>query len=511
MADEDNQTPTFQIQRIYLKDLSLEQPNSPGILLEQQQPQVEINLALAAEPVVDGIYEVAVTATVTTKVGDKTLFLVEAKQAGIFEIRNIPQEQLQQIIGIACPQIVYPYLRAIVSDVCTRAGFPPVLLTEVNFQAMYEAQRQQAAVAGNGNANGSANGNGTARESSPAPPERGGCSLGSGVMKLAVLGAGAWGTAIAANAAARHPTLLWARDPAQADAIRAERRNARYLAEVELPAALAVGADFDAALAHASSADDLIVVATPMAALESLLRRLPSGTPAGVMWLCKGFQQSTGRLGHEIARELGAGPRVGVLSGPSFAVEVARGQPTALVAASVDASLCGAAVAALHGDALRIYTSDDVVGVEVGGAVKNVLAIATGIADGLQLGLNARAAIVTRGLAEMTRLGVALGARAETFMGLSGLGDLVLTATGDLSRNRTVGLLLARGLPLARILEQLGHVAEGVACAATVLERAGRCGVEMPIAAAVVDVLQGAATPVQALERLMGRSARPEH
>ena len=161
MADEDNQTPTFQIQRIYLKDLSLEQPNSPGILLEQQQPQVEINLALAAEPVVDGIYEVAVTATVTTKVGDKTLFLVEAKQAGIFEIRNIPQEQLQQIIGIACPQIVYPYLRAIVSDVCTRAGFPPVLLTEVNFQAMYEAQRQQAAVAGNGNANGSANGNGS--------------------------------------------------------------------------------------------------------------------------------------------------------------------------------------------------------------------------------------------------------------------------------------------------------------------------------------------------------------
>ncbi len=161
MADEETQTPTFQIQRIYLKDMSLEQPNSPGILLEQQQPQVEINLALAAEPVVDGIYEVAVTATVTTKVGDKTLFLVEAKQAGIFEIRHIPQEQLQQIIGIACPQIVYPYLRAVVSDICTRAGFPPVLLTEVNFQAMYEAQRQQAAAAGNGTANGSANANGS--------------------------------------------------------------------------------------------------------------------------------------------------------------------------------------------------------------------------------------------------------------------------------------------------------------------------------------------------------------
>ena len=150
MTDATTQAPTFQIQRIYLKDLSLEQPNSPQILLEQQQPQVEINLNMAADPVSDGIYEVCVTATVTTKVGAKTLFLIEAKQAGIFEIRNIPQEQLQPIVGIACPQIVYPYLRAIVSDVCTRAGFPPVVLAEVNFQAMYEAQRQQAA-AGNGN------------------------------------------------------------------------------------------------------------------------------------------------------------------------------------------------------------------------------------------------------------------------------------------------------------------------------------------------------------------------
>ncbi|MBC7991983.1 MAG: protein-export chaperone SecB [Rhizobacter sp.] len=149
MAD-DNTTPVFQIQRVYLKDLSLEQPNSPQILLEQAQPQVDINLALAANPVTDGIYEVSVTATVTTTVADKTLFLVEAKQAGIFEIRNIPDDQMQPIIGIACPQIIYPYLRAIVSDVCTRAGFPPVVLAEVNFQAMYEAQQQQQAAAGNG-------------------------------------------------------------------------------------------------------------------------------------------------------------------------------------------------------------------------------------------------------------------------------------------------------------------------------------------------------------------------
>ena len=330
-------------------------------------------------------------------------------------------------------------------------------------------------------------------------------------MRLTVLGAGAWGTALAVGAAARHATLLWARDERQAAAMQAERRNARYLPEVELPAALGLSADFDAALAHASGAGDLIVVATPVAALEAMLRRLSPALPAGVLWLCKGFQEASGRLGHEIAREVRPGAPAGVLSGPSFAVEVARGRPTALVAASEDAALRRAAVDALHGETLRVYTSDDVVGVEVGGAVKNVLAIATGIADGLQLGLNARAALVTRGLAEMTRLGVALGARTETFMGLSGLGDLVLTATGDLSRNRKVGLLLARGLPLERILAELGHVAEGVACAATVLDRARRCGVEMPIAAAVVEVLQGRATTAQAIGQLMGRSARPEH
>jgi preprotein translocase subunit SecB len=154
MADAQDNAPVFNIQRMYLKDLSLEQPNSPQILLEQQQPQVDINLGVSAETVADGVFEVCVTATVTTKVGDKTLFLIEAKQAGIFEARNIPPEQLQQIIGIACPQIVYPYLRAIVSDVCTRAGFPPVLLAEVNFQAMYEAQQQQALAGANGNGSG---------------------------------------------------------------------------------------------------------------------------------------------------------------------------------------------------------------------------------------------------------------------------------------------------------------------------------------------------------------------
>jgi glycerol-3-phosphate dehydrogenase (NAD(P)+) len=327
-------------------------------------------------------------------------------------------------------------------------------------------------------------------------------------VNLTLLGAGAWGTALAIHASARHPTRLWARDAAQAQSIAQTRRNERYLPGIDLPHALRVDAEFDAAIAHAASG--LVIVATPMSALAEMLQRLPSGAP-GVLWLCKGFQEGTGALGHEIARDLRPDLRVGVLSGPSFAIEVASGRPTALVAASDDPALRERAVEALHGDALRIYTSDDPVGVEVGGAVKNVLAIATGIADGLRLGLNARAALVTRGLAEITRLGLALGARAETFMGLSGLGDLVLTATGDLSRNRRVGLLLAEGMPLAQILSTLGHVAEGVYSAATVQQRARSLGVDVPITDAVVAVLQGRATPQQAVEQLMGREARPEH
>jgi glycerol-3-phosphate dehydrogenase (NAD(P)+) len=326
-------------------------------------------------------------------------------------------------------------------------------------------------------------------------------------MNLTVLGAGAWGTALAASTAARHPTRLWARDAAQAAQLHSTRVNARYLPGVALPAALHIDDDLDAALAHAR--DGLVVIATPMAALDEMLRAVRARA-AGVLWLSKGFEQRSGRLGHEMARAIDPGLRVGVLSGPSFAIEVARGQPTALVAASTDAALCAEAVEALHIDNLRVYTSDDPVGVEVGGAVKNVLAIATGIADGMELGLNARAALITRGLAEMTRLGVALGARAETFMGLSGLGDLVLTATGDLSRNRRVGRLLAQGQPLARILGDLGHVAEGVASAPMVLQRANALGVEMPIAQAVAAVLEGRITPALALEQLMGRGARPE-
>lgn len=325
-------------------------------------------------------------------------------------------------------------------------------------------------------------------------------------MRISVLGAGAWGTALAVAASARHEVLLWARDAAQVQAMQATRLNTRYLPDVPLPGALALTSEPAAATAHA--ADGLMVIATPMAALRERLAALPPHVAA--VWLCKGFERGSGLLGHEVAREVHPGSAVAVLSGPSFAQEVARGQPTALVAASDDAALAALTVEAFHGPMLRVYSSTDPVGVEVGGAVKNVLAIATGIADGMELGLNARAALITRGLAEMTRLGLALGARAETFMGLSGLGDLVLTATGDLSRNRQVGLALARGLALPQILQQLGHVAEGVLSAATVRTRATSLGVEMPITQAVVEVLEGRLAPSQALRALMQRDARDE-
>ncbi|KQV61169.1 glycerol-3-phosphate dehydrogenase [Pelomonas sp. Root1217] len=332
-------------------------------------------------------------------------------------------------------------------------------------------------------------------------------------MKISVLGAGAWGTALAIQAAnAGHDVSLWGRDAAAIGQMRVSRRNAAYLPDGELPAALDLTSDCAAAIAHA--ADGLTIVATPMSGLRETLAGLPS--TQRVLWLCKGFEAVTGRLGHEIARELQPSMRVGILSGPSFAQEVAAGRPTALVAASEDADLAQAAVDAFHGERLRVYTSNDPVGVEVGGAVKNVMAIAVGVCDGLSgaapdaPGLNARAAVITRGLAEMLRLGLALGAKAETFMGLSGLGDLVLTATGDLSRNRRVGLMLAQGLALRDILAKLGHVAEGVYSAPTVLARAREAGIEMPITEAMVALLDGRLRVGEAVEHLMGREARAE-
>lgn len=336
-------------------------------------------------------------------------------------------------------------------------------------------------------------------------------------MKIVVLGAGAWGTALAVSAlgnpGANHAVTLWARDAQQASRLQAQRENARYLPGVALPPTLAISSVKADRLDRLAAGADLVIVATPMAGLRGLLTQL-AGCQLPLAWLCKGFETATagssGLLAHEVQAQVAPALRAGVLSGPSFALEVARGQPTALVAASVHAAVREALVAAFHSPTLRVYANEDIVGVEVGGAVKNVLAIATGLCDGLNLGLNARAALITRGLVEMTRLGVALGAKAETFMGLSGLGDLVLTATGDLSRNRQVGLLLAQGKTLPEAMTSLGHVAEGVYCARTVLQRAASLGVEMPIAQGVVALLDGRIKPAEAVALLMGRQAAGE-
>lgn len=336
-------------------------------------------------------------------------------------------------------------------------------------------------------------------------------------MNILVIGAGAWGTAMAISAAT-HPdkrsVRLWARDEAQAQQMQAERANSRYLAGIAFPDALqVVSGDVMAQVQEA----DLVVLGTPMAALRQWLIRLQD-CRSPVVWLCKGFEAvaadapagSHGLMAHEVCQQVAPQLRSGALSGPSFAAEVARQQPTALVAASAHKDVGELLVSAFHGEAMRVYANEDIVGVEVGGAVKNVLAIATGLCDGLSLGLNARAALVTRGLAEMTRLGVALGARVETFMGLSGLGDLVLTATGDLSRNRKVGLLLAEGKTLEQAVTSLGHVAEGVYSARTVLARARQAGVEMPITETVVALLDGQLPVTEAVQHLMARDPRGE-
>src|SRR5438067_3024838 len=320
------------------------------------------------------------------------------------------------------------------------------------------------------------------------------------MTKAAVLGAGAWGTAISCVLAARLEVTLWARDAAQAASVGATRRNERYLPGFELPSTVQVTAD----LAEATRGAELLLAATPVAGLRSLLGAL--ATPAPLVWRCKGFEEGTGELPHQIARAaLGGKARFGALSGPSFAEEVARGLPCALTLASSDAVFAREAAALLHGGRMRVYYSTDLIGVEIGGAVKNVLAIAAGISDGLGLGLNARAALITRGLAEIARLGIALGGQPETFMGLAGAGDLILTATGDLSRNRRVGLELARGRALKDVVGALGHVAEGVYSAKEAARIASEHGVEMPVTEAVSAVLEGKLTPAAAVERLLAR------
>lgn len=327
-------------------------------------------------------------------------------------------------------------------------------------------------------------------------------------MKLTLLGAGAWGTALAIAFAGKHQVTLWSREADVATDLRDSRENRRFLPGFRLPDAVAVATDFVAAV----SAAELLIIATPIAGLRPTVENLRAlGVRLPLLWVCKGFEAGSGRLPHQVVGEvLGPEAVFGALSGPSFAEEVAAGQPTAIALAANNPVFAREAARQLHAARLRIYANDDLVGVEVGGAVKNVLAIATGVCDGLGLGLNSRAALMTRGLAEIARLGVTLGAQRETFMGLAGMGDLILTCTGDLSRNRRVGLALAESKSLPQILEELGHVAEGVYTAREVDRLASRLGVDMPISSAVAAVLDGRLSAAHAVEQLMARDPREE-
>ena len=325
---------------------------------------------------------------------------------------------------------------------------------------------------------------------------------------IAVLGAGAWGTAFAihlAHCRDQRPVSLWARDETQAEAIRKSRRNQRYLPGVTLPRPITVTASLAQALENAS----LIVAAPPVAALPDLMAQCRSSFSSKEIpffWLSKGFLagKDHAMLPHQLLTERWLAP-VGQIAGPSFAQEVAAGLPTALVVASTEFSCAKRVADEVRGGRMRVYPNDDIIGVETGCAMKNIMAIAAGICDGLGLGYNARATLMTRGLAEMARFTEALGGKETTMMGLAGLGDLILTCTGHLSRNRQVGLLLAEGLALDDILARLGHVAEGVASARAVSVLAERFNIELPISDVIANILDGHLTPMAAVESLLNR------
>ena len=327
-------------------------------------------------------------------------------------------------------------------------------------------------------------------------------------MNITIIGAGAWGTALAISLSAHHRVVLCARDPIQVEVMRNTRLNQHYLPDAPLPDTLQLSANFTDTMANA----ELLIIAVPTAALRAVLHGIAASPhTCNVVWLCKGFEAQTAKLPHQVVAEiLPATFQSGVLSGPSFAQEVARGLPTAMTLASNNEVFARTTAQALHHARLRIYASSDVIGVEVGGAVKNVLAIASGICDGMGLGYNARAALLTRGLAEISRLGLKLGGRSETLSGLSGVGDVILTCTGDLSRNRQVGLLLAKKQSLPEILQQLGHVAEGVYTVREVYRLAQQLGVAMPICEAVCRVIYEQVPASEVINDLLNRTPNME-
>ena len=327
---------------------------------------------------------------------------------------------------------------------------------------------------------------------------------------VAVLGAGSWGTALAAVLARNGvPTTLWGRDAAAVAQIAAARRNERYLPELELPPQLTISAD----LANSVRDKSVVLIVTPSHAFGALLERILPYFPAaaGLAWATKGFDPPSGRFLHELAAEHLPNAPAAIVTGPSFAREVAQGLPTAVTVHSAVPSFAQRVAELLHSTHFRAYTGNDMIGAELGGAMKNVLAVATGVADGMKLGLNARAGMITRGLNEMLRLGAAIGARPETLMGLAGLGDLVLTCTGDLSRNRRLGLALGRGVPLREAVAEIGQVVESVETVDTIMRLAQRHGLDLPIAYGVQRVLHEEMTPSEALRQLLARERKPEY
>lgn len=329
--------------------------------------------------------------------------------------------------------------------------------------------------------------------------------------KIAVVGAGSWGTALATLLARHgHTTVLWGRDAAVIEAIDQRHENPRYLPGIPLPESLRASTDLAATVAGA----DWILVVVPSHAFAETVRALAPLRPAGagVAWATKGFEPGSGRFLHEVAREvLGPDVPLAVVTGPSFAKEVTLGLPTAITVHGDDDAFSQQVADAMHGPAFRAYTGDDMVGAELGGAMKNVLAVATGVADGMQLGLNARAGLITRGLNEMLRLAAAIGGKPETLMGLAGLGDLVLTSTGDLSRNRRLGLALGRGQSLPDAVKEIGQVVESVQTADEVMRQADRHGIDLPISKAVQSVLHGELSPSEGLQQLLAREQKPEY
>lgn len=332
------------------------------------------------------------------------------------------------------------------------------------------------------------------------------------MAKIAVLGAGAWGTALAMNISQRHNVSLWARNAGHVSGMRKARANPLYLGDFKFNEQLQVEDDLQTTINDA----DLILSVVPTAGFRSILKDIKAlGSTLPIIWANKGLEPQSAKLPYEVALEELGNPQVtgqhwGALSGPSFAAELVRGLPTAVTVAATDEAFSNQAALLIHGANLRVYNSTDVIGVSVGGAVKNIMAIAAGISDGMGFGNNARAAMITRGLAEMTRFGVALGAKPETFMGLAGAGDLILTCTGQYSRNREVGLQLASGKSLSDILQGLGHVAEGVNTTAEVMRRAYTMQVDMPITYQVDQVLSHGKSAKDAVVDLLGREQKAE-